>query len=232
MGPLNIIGSPYATRRLFDSTDAFSQALQEKVSALLLLSQQEERHLLVKDVNIALQKKLEELQRNLFQVTDEKVKALMELAQLKRDYQLLQDRFNDGEKGNFFPESTGKNNIAHGSDGKIKNLLKRTYLRRWIAKDIGEGEADSSMNDDKDNLNMGRGNCMDFARLKVEYATLQESMTNMEHLTLTVHKLRMSLLKRRNACLPYHPWRKEVGSTRISGNASIGLFEMKYHTEE
>ncbi|KAK1299639.1 hypothetical protein QJS10_CPB13g00544 [Acorus calamus] len=197
IGTENIIGSSYATRRLFDSTDSFSQALQEKVSALLLLSQQEERHLLVEDVNIALQKKLEELQSNLFQVTDEKVKALMELAQLKRDYQLLQD--SEGEKGNFFPRSTGKNNIAHGSDGKIKNLLKRTYLRRWIAKDIGEGEADSNMNDDKDNLNMGRGNCMDFARLKVEYATLQESMTNMEHLTLTVHKLRMSLLKVKEA---------------------------------
>lgn len=39
-----------------------------QVAALLLLSQQEERHLLEKNVNVALQKKIEELQRNLLQV--------------------------------------------------------------------------------------------------------------------------------------------------------------------
>lgn len=39
-----------------------------QVAALLLLSQQEERHLLERNVNAALQKKIEELQRNLFQV--------------------------------------------------------------------------------------------------------------------------------------------------------------------
>uniref|UniRef100_A0A6N2M6Q1 Uncharacterized protein n=1 Tax=Salix viminalis TaxID=40686 RepID=A0A6N2M6Q1_SALVM len=42
--------------------------MQEKVAALLLLSQQEERHLLERNVNAALQKKTEELQRNLLQV--------------------------------------------------------------------------------------------------------------------------------------------------------------------
>ena len=40
-----------------------------QVAALLLLSQQEERHLLERNVNAALQKKIEELQRNLLQVT-------------------------------------------------------------------------------------------------------------------------------------------------------------------
>ena len=40
-----------------------------QVAALLLLSQQEERHLLESNVNIVLQKKMEELQRNLLQVT-------------------------------------------------------------------------------------------------------------------------------------------------------------------
>lgn len=39
-----------------------------QVAALLLLSQQEERHLLERNVNAALQKKVEELQRNLIQV--------------------------------------------------------------------------------------------------------------------------------------------------------------------
>lgn len=39
-----------------------------QVAALLLLSQQEERHLLERNVNAALQRKVEELQRNLLQV--------------------------------------------------------------------------------------------------------------------------------------------------------------------
>jgi hypothetical protein len=39
-----------------------------QVDALMLLSQQEERHLLERNVNSALQIKTEELQRNLLQV--------------------------------------------------------------------------------------------------------------------------------------------------------------------
>lgn len=53
-----------------DASDALAQALQEKVSALLLLSQEEERHVLEKNVNLALQKKIEELQRNLLQINN------------------------------------------------------------------------------------------------------------------------------------------------------------------
>ncbi|XP_024017865.1 TATA element modulatory factor isoform X5 [Morus notabilis] len=74
-----------------DASKALAQALQEKVATLLLLSQQEERHLLDSNVNTALQRKIEELQRNLLQVTNEKVRALMELAQLKQEYQLLKE---------------------------------------------------------------------------------------------------------------------------------------------
>ncbi|KAL0907095.1 hypothetical protein M5K25_025638 [Dendrobium thyrsiflorum] len=77
--------------RMHDASDALSQALQEKVAALLLLSQQEERHLLEREMNAALQQKMEELQRNLSQVTVEKIEALMELAQLKREYQMLHE---------------------------------------------------------------------------------------------------------------------------------------------
>ncbi|KAL8482952.1 hypothetical protein ACS0TY_025849 [Phlomoides rotata] len=69
-----------------DYSGALALALQEKVSSLLLLSQQEERHLLERNVNAALQKKIEELQRNLLQV-----KALMELAQLKQERYTMQE---------------------------------------------------------------------------------------------------------------------------------------------
>lgn len=44
-----------------------------QVAALLLMSQQEERHLLERNVNASLQKKVEELQRNLLQVMFETI---------------------------------------------------------------------------------------------------------------------------------------------------------------
>ncbi|GAB2264845.1 hypothetical protein Droror1_Dr00028331 [Drosera rotundifolia] len=66
-------------------------AVAQSVSALLLLQQEEERHFMERNVNAALQKKLDELQRGLLQVTNEKVKALIELANLKEDYELLKE---------------------------------------------------------------------------------------------------------------------------------------------
>ncbi|KAL4354006.1 hypothetical protein GQ457_06G003010 [Hibiscus cannabinus] len=168
-----------------DASEALAQALQEKVSALLLLSQQEERHLLENNVNAALQKKIDDLQRNLLQVTNEKVKALLELAQLKRKYQLLQEKIsNEKKQGNVLAEVADRRVVTYEKDGKLKNLLKKTYLSRWVgALDAGGNEAEAPPNS------------MDFVRLRIENATLKESMESIAHLTYTVHRLRLSLLK-------------------------------------
>ncbi|XP_039002805.1 early endosome antigen 1-like isoform X6 [Hibiscus syriacus] len=168
-----------------DASEALSQALQEKVAALLLLSQQEERHLLEKNVNAALQKKIDELHRNLLQVTNEKVKALLELAQFKRRYQLLQQKIsNEMKQGNVLAEVADRRVVTYEKDGKLKNLLKKTYLKRWVgALDAGENEAESPPNS------------IDFVRLRIENATLKESMESIDLLTSTVHRLRLSLLK-------------------------------------
>ncbi|GMJ06822.1 maternal effect embryo arrest 13 [Hibiscus trionum] len=168
-----------------DASEALAQALQEKVAALLLLSQQEERHLLEKNVNAALQKKIDELHRNLLQVTNEKVKALLELAQLKRRYQLLQEKIsNEMKQGNVLAEVADRRIVTYEKDGKLKNLLKKTYLRRWVgALDAGGNEAEAPPNS------------MDFISLRIENATLKESMESIDYLTSTVHRLRLSLLK-------------------------------------
>ncbi|EOX98489.1 Myosin heavy chain-related protein, putative isoform 1 [Theobroma cacao] len=188
-----------------DSSEALAQALQEKVAALLLLSQQEERHLLERNVHAALQKKIEELQRNLlqllsitvgscfeasdyiyvFEVTNEKVKALLELAQLKRKYQLLQEKIsNEMKQGNVLAEVANRRIITSERDGRLRNLLKKTYLRRWVgAIDARGSEAEA------------QPSSMDFARMRIENATLRESMGSLEHLTSAVHRLRLSLLK-------------------------------------
>ncbi|OMP06827.1 hypothetical protein CCACVL1_01435 [Corchorus capsularis] len=171
--------------RKADTSDALAQALQEKVAALLLLSQQEERHLLEKNVNAALQKKIEELQRNLLQVTNEKVKALLELAQLKRKFQLLQEKSsNEMKQGSVLSEVSDRRISTYEKDGKLKNLLKKTYLSRWVGAVDARGNAFEA-----------QPNSMDFARMRIENATLKESMESMDHLTSTIHRLRLSLLK-------------------------------------
>lgn len=176
------------------ASEALAQALQEKVAALLFLSQQEERHLLERNVNATLQKKMEELQRNLLQVTNEKVKVLMEFAQLKQEYRLLQEKIGmEIKQGKTLADIGGKKLVTE-RDGKLKNLLKRTYLGRWIGPlDIRRHEAEDQNNEGK--FFSRRSNSMDFARMKVEHATLKESMEIMEHLTSSIHRLHLSLLK-------------------------------------
>ncbi|TKY71238.1 golgin subfamily B member isoform X1 [Spatholobus suberectus] len=179
-----------------DASDALAMALQEKVDALLLLSQQEERHLLERNVNSALQRKTEELQRNLLQVTNEKVKALVELAQLRQEHQLLLEKLGHETRQGKGVVNTGERRlVTRERDGTLKNLLKKSYLRRWIGPlDVSGNEVDSGSNNEGKFFNH-RSSSMDFARMKIENATLKESMESMEHLTSSIRRLRLSLLK-------------------------------------
>ncbi|KAL1317070.1 hypothetical protein HN51_069188 [Arachis hypogaea] len=179
-----------------DRFDALAVALQEKVAALLLLSQQEERHLLERNMNAALQQKIEELQRNLVQVTNEKVKALVEFAQLKQEHQLLIEKLDQETKHGKAMVSIGESKlITHERDGSLKNLLKKTYLSRWIGPlDKSGNEVNSNPNNEGKFLNK-RSTSMDFARMKIEIATFKESMESLECLTSSIHRLRLSLFK-------------------------------------
>ncbi|CAK8539105.1 unnamed protein product [Lathyrus sativus] len=174
-----------------DSSDALAMALQQKVDTLLLLSQQDERHLLERNVNSALQIKNEELKRNLLQVTNEKVKALMELAQLKQEHQLLLEKLDHESKQGV--DGGERKLVIRESDGTLKNLLKKSYLRRWIDPlDTRGKEVVSNSNNEGKFI---RSNSVDFARMKIENATLKESMDGMERLTSSIHRLRLSLWK-------------------------------------
>lgn len=183
-----------------DASEALSQALHEKVATLLLLSQQEERYILESNVNVALQNKIEDLQRNLLQVTNEKVRALMELAQLKQDYHLLQEKviqeMNQGLRG------TGEKQIVQDRDGRLKNILKKTYLKKWIdPQDASGDEVGTNFNKEGTTSEKVSSHNMDYARIKVENAALRESLESMHHLTFSVHRLRLSLLKVRESIL-------------------------------
>lgn len=178
-----------------DAPDALAQALQEKVAALLLLSQQEERHLLEGELNKALEKKLEELQRNLSQVTNEKVKALMELAELKRDYQLLNENRLHSIKHGSHMADPGKSTTIREQEGKLKNILKRTYLRHWMVRDQSQQETNFLKITEENGPIIKTDSSIDIARLKVENAALRESIANLEHLTSSIHRLHILLLK-------------------------------------
>ncbi|CAN8270788.1 unnamed protein product [Cochlearia groenlandica] len=170
-----------------DSSGAFAQALHEKVGALLLLSQQEERHLHEENVNAALKEKVEELQRNVLQVTNEKVRTLMDLARLRQEYQSLKHKMSctrDGETS----ENTGRITITNEKEGRLKNMWKKSYINRWI--DPNSRESGSHLNSEADYA----GNS-DYARMKVEYAALKESLESIRHLTSSIRRLRLALLK-------------------------------------
>ncbi|CAI0439958.1 unnamed protein product [Linum tenue] len=181
-----------------EASEVLKQALQEKVQTLLLLSQQEERQLLERNVNGALQKKIEELQRNLLQVTHEKVKALMELAQLKQEHQQLQEKLaNEAGQGNSLAE---KKQTNQERDVGIKNVLKKTYLRRWLGTldSTGRSEVDVHSSSQGD-LSGRKSNSMNVARMKIENATLKESLESMEHLVSSTHRLRLALTRIRES---------------------------------
>lgn len=179
-----------------DASDALAQALQEKVSALLLLSQQEERHLLDRNVNAALRKRSEELQRNLIQVTNEKVKALMELAQLRQEYQLLKEKMgSETRQGRVLAFAGEKKIAAHQQDGKLRNLLNRTYLKRWITVGDFGGAVEAHPSSDGGISGRKSSDSMDIARMRIENATLKESLDSMEHITSSIHRLRLAILQ-------------------------------------
>ncbi|KAI3953291.1 hypothetical protein MKX01_042286 [Papaver californicum] len=184
-----------------DTSDVLAQALQEKVGALLLLSQQDERQLLERNVNAALQEKMDELQKNLLQVTNEKVKALLELAQLRQEYQVLQEDIIHERQQVNHPADIGEKNITtqEREVGKLKNLLKKTYLSRWVGKQDPSGNETGGLMNNKSN------NSVDFARLRVENATLKENIETMEHLTSSIHRLRLSLVKAKDSSISLDP---------------------------
>uniref|UniRef100_A0A1J3ID11 Uncharacterized protein n=1 Tax=Noccaea caerulescens TaxID=107243 RepID=A0A1J3ID11_NOCCA len=169
-----------------DSSEVLAQALQEKVGALLLLSQQEERHLHEENVNAALQQKVDELQRNVLQVTNEKVRTLLELARLRQEYQSLREM--SGTREEETTGNSGRIAISNEKEGRLKNMWKKSYINRWIDPSSREGGGPS-------NTEADYASNIDYARMKVEYAAIKESLESMGHLTTSIRRLRLALLK-------------------------------------
>ncbi|CAN6289036.1 unnamed protein product [Urochloa humidicola] len=168
----------------FDESKALAQALQEKMEALMLFSQEQERYLLEKQKD---QIVIEDLQKNLSQVKDEKVKILMELAKLKEEYMQLKssaikEGHGTGDSSKVIP--------GHDQQGMLKTMLKRTSLRHWMrGSNVGHGSSDGN------DHTVCKEHSVDIARLRVENATLLEGVGTVERLTSSVHRLHIVLLK-------------------------------------
>lgn len=172
----------------FDESKALAQALQEKMEALMLFSQEQERYLLEKQRD---QIVIQDLQKNLSQMKDEKAKVLMELTKLKEEYLLLKGSPSKENHGTGDSTST-KVIPGHDQQGMLKTMLKRTSLRHWMRKEssnIGHGSSDGN------DHTFCKEQSVDVARLRVENATLIEGVSTMERLTSSVHRLHIVLLK-------------------------------------
>ncbi|AQL10402.1 myosin heavy chain-related [Zea mays] len=123
------------------------------------------------------------------QVKDEKVKVLMELTKLKEQYLLLKgsavkEGHDTGDSSKLIP--------GHDQQGMLKTMLKRTSLRHWMRKEsntIGHGSSDGN------DHTVCKEHSVDVARLRVENAMLLEGVGTVEHLTSSVHRLHIVLLK-------------------------------------
>ncbi|KAG2539916.1 paramyosin-like isoform X3 [Panicum virgatum] len=169
----------------FDESKALAQALQEKMEALMLFSQEQERYLLEKQKD---QIVIEDLQKKLSQVKEEKVKVLMELAKLKEEY--LQLKGSSAVKEGHGTGNSSKAIPGHDQQGMLKTMLKRTSLRHWMrSSNIGHGSSDGN------DHTVCKEHLVDIARLRVENATLLEGVGTVERLTSSVHRLHIVLLK-------------------------------------
>lgn len=189
-----------------DSKEALAQALQEKVAALLLLSQQEERHVLEENAILALESEIADLKQLLLQVTSEKVNSLMELAWLHQECLKLQEQQKTYKQAlqtqQTFPiiglrsvEDHGtmseveKNSALIGSD----SMTKAGYFKHlWRSgPELGSRSKSSSnilsLSRSKENETVA------IARLRVENAFLRESLTSIRHLCNSANRLRLTI---------------------------------------
>ncbi|KAL9244742.1 hypothetical protein vseg_018479 [Gypsophila vaccaria] len=178
-----------------DFSESLAQALQEKISALILLSKQE-RHIWESNVHSAVQETVDELRRSLKLASEEKVKALMELAEVKQQYQqLLEKTAKENVLGNGVADSGETRIVSLGRDGKFKSLWKKTSRRFLGTEENTLAVVHQNSELERFPNNQTSNNNMDNARLRNEYATLKDSIHELERWTSDVRKLRLSLIE-------------------------------------
>ncbi|MCO5568936.1 hypothetical protein L7F22_022639 [Adiantum nelumboides] len=189
-----------------DSKEALAQALQEKVAALLLLSQQEERHILESNTTVFLESEIASLKQQLLQVTSEKVGALMKLAQVHEELRKLQESFKQKNEhghtlssgqlspvedhGSFFDND---NNSIAAESGKKASM--QGYLKHLWLKGPELGARTKSLSHMLTLRSSKETDAVGMARLKLENASMRESLTSIRHLCKSANRLRLTIAR-------------------------------------
>lgn len=180
-----------------DDSKLLAQALQEKVAALLLLSQQEERHILESNTAFAMESQISFLKQQLLQVTTEKMDALVKLACSQEKCLKLQAQEKNFKRLIQHNQSPVAEPVVPLNDGKdlVSFTSKKasiSYLRHlWPRQGLGiHTKSLSHM------LSLNRGkedDVLNVARLRAENTSLRESLSCIGHLCKSINRLRQTI---------------------------------------
>ncbi|KAK3236750.1 hypothetical protein CYMTET_53126 [Cymbomonas tetramitiformis] len=167
-----------------------SETTQQKVDALMLLSQQEEReNLKVHEVNV-LNDRVRALQEQLAQATEQKVQGLMVEAELRKE----KAQWSTIEK-DLRHQIKNANNLASTllseDSTRPPGPPKRSWFSRRLSGGSGASPASSPQADDPA---ARRGSDPRIGELSVENVELKEQLANMQRLAMSARRLRMSLV--------------------------------------
>eukprot|EP00250_Pteridium_aquilinum_P019185 c24338_g1_i5 orf=475-2985(+) len=192
-----------------DSKEALAQALQEKVAALILLSQQEERHILESNTNVVLESEISSLKQQLLQVTSEKVEALVELARAHEELLKLQEQGRTFKQAYQYNRTLSSGHLSpvrdYGvfsdndrnltfSEG-VKKAPAQSYLKHLWSKGPELGVRTKSFSHMLTSKASKENDPVGIARLRVENATLRESLTSIRHLCKSANRLRLTIAR-------------------------------------
>lgn len=188
-----------------DDSKALAQALQEKVSALLLLSQQEERHILESNTVFAMESQISFLKQQLLQVTGEKMDALVKLASWQEKCLRLQEQEKTMKKSVHQNRTFSSSHLSSlpeplvslsGDDKKLVSFTPRKasigYLRHlWPKQGLSiHTKSLSHML----SLKRGKeGDLLSIGRLQAENTHLRESLISICHLCKSSNRLRQTI---------------------------------------
>ncbi|MCO5614580.1 hypothetical protein L7F22_068863 [Adiantum nelumboides] len=174
-----------------DTKEALAMALEEKVDALLRLSQQEERHILEENMVAVWGRKNTELRKQLLQVTIDKGHALIQVANLTEELARAQEeRCELRHRCQHLP-STG---ISNNHDYRQKNTPFQWPLKSWFRKHNRRGFRSSAQT----SLKTGVKDKASLARLQAENSFLWCILSNLHKLCSSVNRLHQALVKVRS----------------------------------
>lgn len=201
------IPSPDYDLQIKDIREALALALQEKVATLLLLSQQQERHFLEENMVSAREFRIAELQKQLLQVTTDKGKALIEVANLRKELEKVQEQ-----------QCKRKQMTQHSHVTSASNrMLPATWSKGLDyvgSKFSGQDFVGAKV----------KGGAPSLARLQAENAALWDTLSSLRQLCSTVNRLQQTVVE-----VAGKPWTEHDGAVSSAVQTIDGVIAKAGH---